>query len=622
MNIFLIAGNDLHQQMTAVLQKNGFGIAGHEYTMDAAVISLKKKRLTPDLIIINGLAQASGAAEGVINRNRSMLLKLKEIRMAAPTSRILLLLPGETPPEVVRNVVSLGVYDVHQASRFDEPTLVGWINNPMTIAHFDFQTGQVPDNASGEIRYEEDGGEVRKKGILKGRVKGPWTEKGFSQKASGNLDRLPGSGRKRPLALLGIGDARIEGWIEENFADQAEVLPCFPQPEEIKRKIEEVSPDILVLMRQGAMGGVPGADALAEWAAGRVPALLLILGELDGPGRAMLERAGQAGIHHIIYCQEGGYISGDELVYMLTGIIREMRETGGHGDSPADPPAGGAGKRIRAIIEGAGVLGKVVKQSAEAKAKRAGGKKGPGLKMKFKLEMKKGQGLSLSENEGPPRETDSPGNSSPTTIVPGGLLAVVSPWKPNLAGRLAAQAARMLSEAEGCRVSYVAASKDSTGAIWLDIPEEELMMSDWRVPGSSYPIGRDNVSVFAVDPSKDLGLGGELDLADILRAARKAATYTVIDFAGDMAAAAKGAHQGRAVVLVVLPGNDPVELRISSLWLRNFMEGKRNIVTGIDLRGVPRSIPEGIRPRVVIRNNPADALAAALKKSGDEFIWN
>jgi len=149
------------------------------------------------------------------------------------------------------------------------------------------------------------------------------------------------------------------------------------------------------------------------------------------------------------------------------------------------------------------------------------------------------------------------------------------------------------------------------------------MMSDWRVPGSQCPVKKDNLVVYAVDPSKDLNPESENEVWAILREVRKYATYTVIDLGGDIKLAEKAAHQGRAVLLVVLPGADPVELKVSQLWLRNIHEGKKNIITGIDLRGCPPMMPEGVIPKVIVRNNPADAISMALRKNDEnEFIWN
>lgn len=639
MKVYLIAGTGLHDSMVTVMNKNGFEIMGHEYTLDAAVVALRKKSLSPDLIIINGLAQASGATEGVINRNRSMLVKLKDIRMNAPNSRILLLLSSENPPEVIRGVISLGIYDIHQISRFDEPTLLDWIKAPMSIADFiDFKTGHVPDNKQGEISYGPEEGEAKRDYFFKKAFEGI-PSKGLVSKIAGSfggggetdracckeqvsqmpLGKVKRRRAGRPGAVLGVGDVRIEEWIGENFSDQVDILLCSAEPGEIKEKIAESNPDILIIMRQSAIGGISGADDLAVWSAAHVPAVLFIVGELDGPGREMVRRASEAGVRQIISCDKGGFISGDELVYVLNNIIREMQgsekplQSGGPGMSSG----GEAIKAINVLIQRAGILGRAIKPAEEV-----GGKvkaRMPSRKLKPRINMN--GGLSLEEETSLSIYAEQPEN--PTAIVPGGILAVVSPWRPNLAGRLAAQAVKLLSEVDGSQVAYIGASGRSTGALWLNVADEELMMSDWRVPGSNYPIVTDNIRIFAVDPAKDLLARSESDVWGILKEVRKEATYTVMDFGGDMQAARKAAHQGRAVVLVILPGNDPVEYKISSLWLRNFMEGKQNVVTGIDLRGSAQGIPEGLRPKVVIRNNPADALGPVLKKTNQEqFIWN
>ncbi|MCL5057164.1 MAG: hypothetical protein M1130_04035 [Actinobacteria bacterium] len=424
----------------------------------------------------------------------------------------------------------------------------------------------------------------------------------------------------KPAAVLGIGDSRIEEWIRDNFSDQMDILWCSAEPGELKEKITELDPDICILMRHSAIGGITGADKLAVWAACFVPAVLFIVGELDSPGKAMVDQAGEAGVRHIISCEKGGYISGDELVFVLTGIIREMHGAGepGRGKESTPSPNGEGGKVINSLLQGAGNLSKALKQSAgtaseKAKVRKETRKVKPGINMS--------EGISLEEEAFPESDTAKPDNS--TSIVPGGILVLVTPWRPNLAGRLAAQAVKLLCDVERSQVAFIGASKDSTGAMWLNIPDDELMMSDWRVPGSRCPIIRDNLSIYAVDPAKDLTLEGEQDLWGILREARKTSTYTVMDFAGDISRAQKAAHQGRAVVLVVLPGGDPVEYKISALWLRNLAEGKQNVVTGIDLRGVPQNIPEGIKPKVVIRNSPADALSVALRKNGGgQFTWN
>lgn len=426
----------------------------------------------------------------------------------------------------------------------------------------------------------------------------------------------------KPTAILGVGDSRIEDWVKKNFSDQMDIMSCLTDPEVIKQYVVDYFPDILILMRQGAIGGVPDTEKLAVWSVSRVPAVLYIVGELDNHGKYMMNQAMNVGVRHIISCEKGGYISGDEFFFVLTNIIREMNQIGQNEQQQKEVESlsDESRKTITSLFKGAGLIGKTIKETAGDVTDKARTKKPLTLK-KVKPKINMTDGLSLEEEK--TGEMINVNLKNPTSIVPGGILAIVSPWRPNLAGRLAAQAVRILSEVEGSEVVYVGASKSSTGALWLNVSDEELMMSDWRIPGSSFPITQENIKIYAVDPTKDLQVEGEVNLWGIVKQARKTATYTVMDFGGDMAAAEKAAHQGRAVLLPVLPGNDPVEYKISLLWLRNFTEGKQNVVTGIDLRGSPNGIPEKLRPKVVIRNNPANALSSVLKKnSDDEFIWN
>ncbi|MFZ5650829.1 MAG: hypothetical protein ACOY4I_08240 [Bacillota bacterium] len=603
MKVYLIVGSELHDSLMEALKRNGFEVTGHQYTLDAAVIALRKKPPEPDLFIVNGLALASGASEGVINRARSMLFKLREIRVLAPRSRVLLILPGQVAPGIINKIVSLGIYDIRQASRFDERTLLGWIENPMSLADYTgYNPGRLCDIEPEEICYGSDQDNKGRVGRLQGGVQ---AGRGFVSKIASSIGEMKknmppeAAGGLKPAIILGIGDTRIEEWIKSNFSDQMTVLESPVEPDEIKDKIDRLSPDICIFMRRGAGGGIADADSLAIWAAERVPAVLFIVGELDENGRLMADRARDAGIRHIITCERGGQIYGDELVYVLNAIAREIK-----GREPGGDP-GGVGPFNGEVVKALGSLLQGVKIKAPLKKPRP--------------RINRSEGISLVET------TEKPVTvvKNPTAIVPGGVLAVVSPWRPNLAGRLAAQAVKILSEVEGSEVAYIGTSKNSTGAMWLDVPDEVLMMSDWRVPGSDYPVSQGNLVIYAVDPAKNLSLECEAGLWSLLKEARKTCTYTVMDFAGDMALAEKAVHLGRSVLLAVVPGNDPVEYKVSSIWLRNVMDGKQNIVTGIDLRGAPSTIPEGIRPGVVIRNNPADSLTLALKKiSNDEFIWN
>lgn len=439
-------------------------------------------------------------------------------------------------------------------------------------------------------------------------------------KKNNSAGREGGGAPEKPLVLLGIGNARIEEWIKVFFLEQASITVSPADSQALREKISGISPDILVLMRQNSMGGIPDAGSLAVSAAQHVPAVLFIIGELDDEGKDLFDQARDAGVQNIITCERGGQIYGDELVYSLTGLIRKINGPAGRKEreegSPDSLLNGEAGKTINSLFQSAGSIGRAIIKSAGTVSEKAKTKSSP---KKTLTRINRSKGIAL-ENAG--GLSASLSQMSPTSIVPGGILAVVTPWRPNLAGRLAAQAVKMFGEVNGGEVAYIGASGSSTGALWLDVPEDELIMSDWRVPGSSCPITRGNIKIFAVDPVKDLRPGGDEELMAVLHNVRKTSTYTVVDFAGDMAMARKAVLQGRTVLLVVAPGNDPVELRVSTLWIRNIMDGCRNVVTGIDIRGVLPEIPEDLNPKVIVRNNPADALNIALKKQNDNvFVW-
>lgn len=604
MKIYLIAGTDLHQSIAGVLEKNGYRLVGYEYTIDAAVIALKNKTINADLLIINGLAQVSGIAQGEINRNQSMLIKLREIRMSVPQIRILLLLPKQNPMELIRNVLSLGIYDIRQVSSFNSTELLGWINNPMTIANYqDFSPGKTPDCPGGEIKYKSIPEEFEKRQFvskLPQVVEKKNRTTGTNEKKRAPIQIYDEKKSKSKLSLmLIVGDARIENWIKEKFSFQVDII-IADESKDVRAHIEEVLPDICIIMRLSSIGGIKNADDLAVWAVNKVTALIFIIGELDAGGKEMFEKVTQFGVRNIISCEKGGFISGDELIYMINGVMREIQDSSGLITDKANPAIDDFKNKDKYSM-----VTKLIKPKTNKR------KKSKPRSVMFK-------GLPFDEEI---QASNIEYSKNPIVIFPGGIFIIVSPWRPNLAGRLAAQAVELFSEVEGGIVAYIGASKDSTGALWLNIPEEELVLCDWRVPGSRVPIEQDNIRIFAVDPSKNLDTGNEEQFWQIANQARRSSTYTVIDFAGDTVLLQKALVKYKAVVLVALPGNDPVERKLSLLWFKNFCEGKENVIAGIDLRGASEEMPRGVNFKVIIRNNPADALLTVLKRKNEEFVW-
>lgn len=152
--------------------------------------------------------------------------------------------------------------------------------------------------------------------------------------------------------------------------------------------------------------------------------------------------------------------------------------------------------------------------------------------------------------------------------VPGrGVIYVVSPGDPGLAGETAARIARALPKS-----ALVCAGGMSTAAIALGIPEAVLVEADWRIPGAKAPLEKDGVTVWPVDPEKFLDVRDALPNA-LVSQIRSRFAVTVVDAAGDLTLTA-GAPRN-AVVIVLKSGSELVD-RLTDRWLRE--HGKNALV--------------------------------------------
>ncbi|WP_273000522.1 hypothetical protein [Hydrogenibacillus schlegelii] len=152
--------------------------------------------------------------------------------------------------------------------------------------------------------------------------------------------------------------------------------------------------------------------------------------------------------------------------------------------------------------------------------------------------------------------------------VPGrGVIYVVSPGDPGLAGETAARIARALPKS-----ALVCAGGMSTAAIALGIPEAVLVEADWRIPGAKAPLEKDGITVWPVDPEKFLDVRDALPNA-LVSQIRSRFAVTVVDAAGDLTLTA-GAPRN-AVVIVLKSGSELVD-RLTDRWLRE--HGKNALV--------------------------------------------
>jgi len=599
----------------------------------------KVLRIPLDALIVDADA---GPGEVLLNA-------VKTYRLHRPSTRIVLLAPGRTPGDrLVASLVHRGVFDIiasedwaerlknvlerapadysaaarWDAQSSDEEENAGkkGLFNLLAAGKAKRHNGDTSDNKVGKPEgpaVANQAGEENsesavtiaerltsltlqnEKSVAEG-TKNIATEKApRKKKISG--PRLP-AGRK-PTVILGLGNPELDNWFANTFRNDFGAIYISSGAEDFKTKIDELRPDVAVLMRLSSKGGMPEAPELAVTAAGSAQAVLFIAGDLDEEGVEIVDYLKNNGIEDVLSCQKGEFISGEELVYKIFNILQNV-------ENAAEDKTEEKKDRL-----------KILKSRSEVFSQLFNKTPGPACQKKKIKISPFDEGVELEEK--PVNEVYNENVKNPTAIVRGGVFAVVTPWKPGLAGRIAAQAVKMFAEVEGSEVAYIGTSRHSTGALWLNIPEEELVLSDWRVPGSQCPIKKDNLVVYAVDPAKDLDLDDGGEVWAILKEVRKTATYTVMDLGGDMDMAQKAARQGRAVVLVVLPGADAVELKVSQLWLRNMMDGKKNVVLGIDLRGCPPAVPGGVKPKLIVRNNPADALCLAIRRSkNDEFLWN
>ncbi len=91
------------------------------------------------------------------------------------------------------------------------------------------------------------------------------------------------------------------------------------------------------------------------------------------------------------------------------------------------------------------------------------------------------------------------GSSKGITVPDNGALYVVCPSRPAQAGEVSA---KLVFD----NTALVCATPESTAALSLGIPKEELIDTDWRIPGAKAPIQYGKITVWPVDPYKHLNV--------------------------------------------------------------------------------------------------------------------
>ncbi|MCL6479929.1 MAG: diguanylate cyclase, partial [Peptococcaceae bacterium] len=130
--VYIVFGK--HTEEVARHLSRDFDVSGHERTLEAAVDSIEKLAKKPDVFLIAGTALVTGLSEGSINHGKVLLENLKKIRVVCPESRVKVVLSEKAGDEIVKGIVSLGIYDVHKTSNLPLASLPEIMNAQKTIA--------------------------------------------------------------------------------------------------------------------------------------------------------------------------------------------------------------------------------------------------------------------------------------------------------------------------------------------------------------------------------------------------------------------------------------------------------------------------------------------------------
>lgn len=168
----------------------------------------------------------------------------------------------------------------------------------------------------------------------------------------------------------------------------------------------------------------------------------------------------------------------------------------------------------------------------------------------------------LPESEQARKLTVLPGRATERgqTLKNHSSLYVVCPSRPGLTGEVSA---RLSTSIEGC--ALVCAAPDSTGALALGIPNEKLIISDWRIPGSTAPVEWQGIQVWPIDPCKFLNI--KEPLHGLVEQIRHRFNLIIVDCGGSMDICAR-APKTDGILLLRTSGD--LSDQAVDYWLKNY----------------------------------------------------
>lgn len=157
MRLYVIFGENT-DKLTEHLSAR-YEIAGKERTLETAISTVPTLDFCPDVFLILGTALTSTVVNGQVNWGLALVKNLAELRRLCPHSRLVVILPEEAGDSVVREIVHLGIYDVHRVDKVRVEKIPELIDNPRTFA--DVGIDKAPELETGlrpamPIEDEED----------------------------------------------------------------------------------------------------------------------------------------------------------------------------------------------------------------------------------------------------------------------------------------------------------------------------------------------------------------------------------------------------------------------------------------------------------------------------------
>lgn len=153
------------------------------------------------------------------------------------------------------------------------------------------------------------------------------------------------------------------------------------------------------------------------------------------------------------------------------------------------------------------------------------------------------------------------------TIPVHGVLYVVCPSRPGQAGEMAAKLCNILKNA-----ALLCAASESTAALSIGIPVEQLIVSDWRIPGAEAPVKWAGTTVWPVDPYKHINITTVDAMHNLVDQIQSLFPLTIVDCGGSLDICSRVAlNEG---VLVLYHEGDSADVATAH-WIKTY--GGRNV---------------------------------------------